>query len=155
MARKGPDFVTPIRRVLIALMTIVLIGLFLFWRIDSPRAERMRVALIDRFVPGFEWAFAPVTKVSQMIAGFQSYARIYEQNQELAFAPIFLFFLRAFGAVVVILVVIVVFVFFFDEVAGIVVLAFDLRAAGAARFLFEHAAAIVAVDALGAARSAA
>lgn len=83
MARKGPDFVTPIRRVLIALMTIVLIGLFLFWRIDSPRAERMRVALIDRFVPGFEWAFAPVTKVSQMIAGFQSYARIYEQNQEL------------------------------------------------------------------------
>ncbi|WP_372801289.1 rod shape-determining protein MreC [Paracoccus seriniphilus] len=83
MARKGPDFASPIRRVLIALMMIVLIALFLFWRIDSPRAERMRMALIDRFVPSFEWALAPVTKASQMVAGFQSYVRIYEQNQEL------------------------------------------------------------------------
>ncbi len=83
MARKGPDFVTPIRRVLIALMAIVLVAMFLFWRIDGPRAERMRVALIDRVVPGFEWALVPVTRVSQMISGFQSYARIYEQNQEL------------------------------------------------------------------------
>lgn len=83
MARKGPDFATPIRRVLIALMALALVALFLFWRIDSPRAERMRTVLIDRFVPSFEWAFAPVTQVSQMIAGFQSYARIYEQNQEL------------------------------------------------------------------------
>lgn len=83
MARKGPDFATPVRRVLIGLMVIVLIALFLFWRIDSPRAERMRIAMIDRLVPSFEWALAPVTRVSQMVAGFQSYARIYEQNQEL------------------------------------------------------------------------
>ncbi|MCQ0970088.1 rod shape-determining protein MreC [Paracoccus sp. TK19116] len=83
MARRGPDYTTPVRRVLIALLTLVLIGLFLFWRIDSPRAERARTALIDRFVPSFEWALVPVTKASQMIAGFQSYARIYEQNQEL------------------------------------------------------------------------
>lgn len=83
MARKGPDFVTPIRRVLIALMAIVLVAMFLFWRIDGPRAERMRIALIDHVVPSFEWALVPVTRVSQMISGFQSYARIYEQNQEL------------------------------------------------------------------------
>ena len=30
MARKGPDFTTPVRRVLIALMALVLIALFLF-----------------------------------------------------------------------------------------------------------------------------
>ena len=83
MARKGPDFTTPVRRVLIALMTLVLVALFLFWRIDSPRAEAMRIAIIDRVVPGFGLAMAPVTKASQMIGGFQSYARIYEQNQEL------------------------------------------------------------------------
>ncbi|WP_207099998.1 rod shape-determining protein MreC [Paracoccus shandongensis] len=83
MARKGPDFATPVRRVLIALMVLVLIALFLFWRIDSPRAERMRIAIIDRVVPSFEWALAPVTQASQMIGGFQSYARIYQQNQEL------------------------------------------------------------------------
>lgn len=83
MARKGPDFATPVRRVLIALMALVLVALFLFWRIDSPRAEAMRIAIIDRVVPSFEWALVPVTQVSQMIGGFQSYARIYQQNQEL------------------------------------------------------------------------
>ena len=83
MARRGPDFATPIRRVLITLLAIVLVALFLFWRIDSPRAERMRTGIIDGLVPGFEWALVPVTRISQMVSGFQSYARIYEQNQEL------------------------------------------------------------------------
>lgn len=83
MARKGPDFATPIRRVLVALMVIALIAIFLFWRIDSPRAERMRTALMDRLLPNAEFVLAPVTEISQMISGFQSYARIYEQNQEL------------------------------------------------------------------------
>lgn len=83
MARKGPDYATPLRRVLIALLALLLLALFLFWRIDSPRAERARNALIDRFVPSFEWALVPATKLSGMVAGFQSYTRLYEQNQEL------------------------------------------------------------------------
>lgn len=83
MTGKGPDFATPVRRILIALMALVLVGVFLFWRIDSPRAERMRIALIDRVVPSLDWAFVPVAQVGQMIGGFQSYARIYQQNQEL------------------------------------------------------------------------
>lgn len=83
MARKGYDFATPVRRILIAVLALFLLATFLFWRIDSPRAEQMRSAIIDRVVPRFEWAMAPVTKLSQMIAGFQSYARIYDQNQEL------------------------------------------------------------------------
>jgi rod shape-determining protein MreC len=83
MARNGPDFATPVRRVLIALLALALLALFLFWRIDSPRAERMRTAMIDRIVPRLEWALVPATKAAQMVAGFQSYARLYEQNQEL------------------------------------------------------------------------
>lgn len=83
MARKGHDFATPVRRVLIAVLVLVLLGLFMVWRIDGPRAERMRAAFVDRVVPGFDWALLPVTKLTQMAAGFQSYARIYEQNQEL------------------------------------------------------------------------
>jgi len=83
MAQKSPDFATPVRRVLIAVTVLALMALFLFWRIDSPRAEMMRTAMIDRIVPRFEWALLPVTKVTEMVAGFQSYARIYEQNQEL------------------------------------------------------------------------
>lgn len=81
--RDDIDFARPVRRILLALMAIMLALTFLVWRIDSPRVERFRAAFIDRFVPTFDWAMVPVSKLFGMVAGFQSYARIYEQNQEL------------------------------------------------------------------------
>jgi rod shape-determining protein MreC len=77
------DFSRPLRRVLVGLLVLSLMGLFLLWRIDSPRVERFRSALVDRVVPDLSWAMAPVTKLSEMIDNFQSYARLYEQNQQL------------------------------------------------------------------------
>ncbi len=71
------------RRILVGLLVLVLIALFLLWRIDSPRVERFRAALVDRVVPSFDWAMAPITRAAAMIEDFQSYTRIYEQNQEL------------------------------------------------------------------------
>ena len=62
---------------------LLLLALFLLWRIDSPRVERFRAALVDRVVPSFSWAMLPVTRAAAMIEDFQSYTRIYEQNQEL------------------------------------------------------------------------
>lgn len=83
MARRDYDFARPVRRLVIAVLAVLLLALFLFWRIDSPRAERMRAAFVDRFVPSMDWAMAPVSQLGRMVAGFQSYARLYEQNQEL------------------------------------------------------------------------
>ncbi len=86
MARNTTDpeeFHRPLRRVLIALLTLVLLGLFALWRIDSPRVERFRAALLDRVIPSFDWALVPVTKTANMIDQFQSYASLFEQNQEL------------------------------------------------------------------------
>ncbi len=86
MARAGNadiDIVGRVRRILIAVLGIFLLTVFLVWRIDSPRVERFRANLIDKVVPGFDWALVPVTKVAGMIDSFQSYTRIYEQNQEL------------------------------------------------------------------------
>ncbi len=80
---QSEEYTRPIRRILVGLLVLFLIGLFLLWRIDSPRVERLRANLVDKVVPSFEWALVPVTKVTQMVEGFQSYARIYEQNQEL------------------------------------------------------------------------
>lgn len=77
------DYNGPVRRVLIAVALLMLTLVFLIWRIDSPRVERFRSSFIDRVVPSFDWAMAPVTRVAAMIDGFESYARIYEQNQEL------------------------------------------------------------------------
>ena len=77
------EFSRPLRRVLVGILVLVLLGLFLLWRIDSPRVERFRAALIDRVVPSFDWAMGPVTRAAGMIEQFQSYASLHEQNQDL------------------------------------------------------------------------
>lgn len=81
--QNGEDYVGPIRRLLIGLMILLLFGVFLVWRIDSPRVERFRAAVIDSIVPNLDWAMAPVTGMVNLFTDFQSYQRIYEQNQDL------------------------------------------------------------------------
>ena len=77
------EFTRPIRRILVGLLVLLLLAIFLIWRIDSPRVERFRTALIDRVVPSMDWAMAPVTHASDMAQGFQSYQSLYQQNREL------------------------------------------------------------------------
>jgi len=77
------DFAGPVRRILIVVLALCLSATFLLWRIDSPRVERFRAALVDKVVPNMDWALLPVTKAVGMVEGFRSYARIYEQNTEL------------------------------------------------------------------------
>jgi rod shape-determining protein MreC len=77
------DFSRPVRRILVGGLVVALLAIFLIWRIDSPRVERFRTALVDRVVPSFDWALLPITKAAAMLDDFQSYARIYEQNQQL------------------------------------------------------------------------
>jgi len=76
-------YVRPLRRLCVGLIMLFLFCVFLIWRIDSPRVEHFRANLIDQVVPNFDWALVPVTKVVGMAENFQSYQRIYEQNQEL------------------------------------------------------------------------
>lgn len=77
------DFGRSIRRVLFGLTLFFLFLVFLFWRIDNPRAEQMRISIVDKVVPNMEWALAPISHISRIADDFQSYGRIYEQNQEL------------------------------------------------------------------------
>lgn len=77
------NFTGSLARIGVAIFLVFALALFLLWRIDNPRAERIRTALIDRVIPNMDWAMAPVSKASQMVQNFQSYDRIYSQNQEL------------------------------------------------------------------------
>ncbi len=77
------DYVRPIRRILIGVLVLFLLAFFVFWRIDSPRVERLRAQIVDRVVPSFDWVTLPFAQFARMADGFQSYARIYEQNQDL------------------------------------------------------------------------
>jgi len=78
-----PDYGRSIRRVLLGVLVVLLLGIFLLWRVDSPRVEQFRNALIDKVVPSFDWALVPVARVSRMVGDFRSYTNIYEQNREL------------------------------------------------------------------------
>lgn len=64
-------------------LVLVLLVVFLFWRIDSPRAERFRARVVDAIVPNMEWALVPVAEGVALVRGFQSYAALQRQNREL------------------------------------------------------------------------
>lgn len=80
---QGEDFSAPLQRLLLGVLVLVLLGIFLIWRIDSPRVERFRAQITDAVVPNFDWAMAPVTGAVNMLRDFQSYTRIVDQNREL------------------------------------------------------------------------
>ncbi|HBG99265.1 MAG TPA: rod shape-determining protein MreC [Rhodobacteraceae bacterium] len=82
-SQSDADFVRPARRVLLGALALALVALVVVWRIDSPRVERFRAAVIDRVVPPMDWAMAPVTGLARMAGDFQSYAQLHRQNREL------------------------------------------------------------------------
>lgn len=77
------DYSTPLRRLLLAVVALALFGVFLVWRIDSPRVERFRAQVTDRVVPNMDWAMAPVTATINLVRDYQSYQRLSDQNREL------------------------------------------------------------------------
>ena len=85
MAKERPDssHIRPVRRLLLAVLLLCLAVLVLVWRIDNPRVERLRSGITDRIVPNLEWVMAPMTAFGRMVDDFQSYTRLYQQNEEL------------------------------------------------------------------------
>ncbi|MEO0633393.1 MAG: rod shape-determining protein MreC [Pseudomonadota bacterium] len=81
--RNSVDYGGPLRRLILAVLILCLAGVFLLWRIDSPRVERFRAQVTDAIVPNMDWAMAPVTGTINLFRDFQSYRRIAEQNAEL------------------------------------------------------------------------
>ena len=80
---KDEDYVGPLRRLIGGILILCLTGLFILWRIDSPRVERLRAEITDTFVPGFEWVLTPLTATVNLFRDFQSYQRVVSQNEEL------------------------------------------------------------------------
>jgi rod shape-determining protein MreC len=78
-----PDDFRGIRRVLIGVVCVLLVALFLVWRIDNARVEQLRVSMIDRFVPSFAWTVKPLASTARMLAELRAYSRVYAQNAEL------------------------------------------------------------------------
>ena len=77
------DYFAPVRRAITVILLLGLFGLFVLWRIDSPRVEKFRALVIDTFVPSFEWMLRPMTSVVKLAQDYQSYEKLLEQNKEL------------------------------------------------------------------------
>ncbi len=80
---QGEDFVAPLKRLLTGVVVLCLVGIFILWRIDSPRVERFRAQVVDTVVPSFDWAMAPVTGAINLMRDVRSYQNIVDQNREL------------------------------------------------------------------------
>ena len=81
--KNSEDFIGPIRRLLVGVLVLALAAVFVVWRIDSPRVERLRATVIDKVVPSFDWAMAPINGTANLITDFQSYQQLRAQNQDL------------------------------------------------------------------------
>ena len=82
--RNTPDrYSTALGRLMLGALVVMLLGLFLLWRIDSPRVERLRMEITDRVIPNFSTITAPMTSAVNILRSARSYTRIYQQNQEL------------------------------------------------------------------------
>ena len=77
------DYFAPLRRAITVILLLGLFGLFILWRIDSPRVEKFRALVIDTFVPNFEWILRPMTSVVKLAQEYQSYDKLLQQNKEL------------------------------------------------------------------------
>ncbi|MCV6597663.1 MAG: rod shape-determining protein MreC [Mangrovicoccus sp.] len=73
----------PLRRIFLGGVLLCLCILFILWRIDSPRVERMRAAVVDAVVPKVSWVLKPVTISFEMAGNFRTYQQLYRQNQDL------------------------------------------------------------------------
>ena len=84
MARANPkeaDTLAPFRYLATGIIVFLLVALFIVWRLDNPRVEKLRAEVIDYILPIFERIMAPATGLNRITQAFRSYQSLYEQNQ--------------------------------------------------------------------------
>lgn len=79
----GTEFGRLLRRGISVALTLLSIALFVLWRADSPRIERLRMALADWATPSVELTADPLGALADMAEDFENFTRVYEQNRNL------------------------------------------------------------------------
>ncbi len=72
-----------IRRLFLGVLVVFCLVLFLLWRIDNSRAENIRLAILDKFVPNVSFLISPFTVLQNIFLDFRSYSEIFQMNQDL------------------------------------------------------------------------
>jgi rod shape-determining protein MreC len=72
-----------LRRIGVGALAALALGLFALWRIDSPRIERLRMALADRLSPSIDLAAGPVSDLVALVEDWGRFRDVDGQNREL------------------------------------------------------------------------
>ena len=79
----GAEFGRILRRAFLIVLVATCIILFILWRADNPRIERLRMALADWATPSIEITSNPLSAGADMVQDFENFTRVYEQNKAL------------------------------------------------------------------------
>ncbi len=77
------DYWLVLRYIILLITIIFFLFLFLLWRIDNHRAERLRLALLDQIVPNVEFFTTSMKVIGRIVLDISSFTNVYEQNQNL------------------------------------------------------------------------
>jgi rod shape-determining protein MreC len=72
-----------LRRIGLAVLCVMALALFMLWRLDNPRIERLRISLADSLAPTLTVVSTPVSRMATLIADWRSFSDVYAQNREL------------------------------------------------------------------------
>ena len=61
----------------------MLITLFALWKVENQRLLRFRQTLTDEILPSTTFLLKPISLAAQIASDFKSYAKLYQQNQDL------------------------------------------------------------------------
>lgn len=79
----GAELARTLRRVALAAFCLLGVGLFLLWRIDNPRIERLRMALADAVAPSMDMIAGPVARAGDLLRDWERFGDVYAENHEL------------------------------------------------------------------------
>ena len=84
---KQVDTLAPIRYLATGIIVFSLVTLFVIWRVDNPRVEKIRAEVIDAILPKFEWVMAPATGLIRITQDFRSYQSLYDPQSPSLILP--------------------------------------------------------------------
>jgi rod shape-determining protein MreC len=87
LARQREDAATAmtrtLRRLAVGVCVAGALALFALWRIDSPRVERLRMAVVDALGPGLALTGAPIAELVALAEDWGRFGDLDRQNREL------------------------------------------------------------------------
>lgn len=79
------DYRKGLRAIFVLSLLLISFVIFIMWKIDNPRAERLRMVVLEKMIPNFEWLLTPMRAFVSMSDGIESYSSLVKENAELRF----------------------------------------------------------------------